>query len=178
MNSGLMHMTTHRKELVIIKVIFLDIDGVLNTYYTEERTKTGAFFIEDKKVEILRQMIEQSGAKIVLSSTWRMGWEDIERGYEHTWLAKDFIELRDKLQELGVELYDKTPVLDKFMRRRGEEIELYLKDRDDIEGYAILDDLGGRRLRPCSSHLVQTSEYKGLEEKHIKTVLKMLNKGV
>lgn len=161
-----------------IKVIFLDIDGVLNTYFTKEYTKMGAIFIEEKKVEILKKIIEQSDAKIVLSSTWRMGWEHIEHGKSDTWYAKDFIELKDKLQELGVILYDKTQVLDSTMRRRGKEIELYLKSRNDIDGYAILDDLGGRWLRPCSSHLVQTSEYRGLEEKHIKTVLKMLNKGV
>ena len=88
--------------------------------------------------------------------------------------VNDFIELRDKLLEFGIELYDKTPLLDVFMRRRGEEIKAYL-DNHEVDGYVIIDDLSGKWLRPCSSHLLQTSESKGLEKKHIKIAEQILN---
>lgn len=88
--------------------------------------------------------------------------------------AQDFNELRDRLEEFGITLYDKTPIFDYYMRKRGEEIQEYLYGRDDIDGYVIIDDLDGRWLRPCSSHLLQTSPWKGLEEKHIKAAKRII----
>lgn len=151
-------------------------DGVLNTYYTTAKTSNGITFVDDKKVAILKDIIDKTGAKIVLSSTWRIGWGYLDLGKRDGSAVDAFIELRDKLSEFGIELYDKTPILDKFMRRRGEEIQLYLdSSADDIGGYVIIDDLGGEWLSPCSSHLLQTSEYKGLQEKHIKVAERILN---
>lgn len=151
-------------------------DGVLNTYYTTVKTSNGITFVDDKKVKILKDIIDKTDAKVVLSSTWRIGWRYLELGQQDSGVVQDFVELRDKLLEFGIELYDKTPILDKFMRRRGEEIQLYLdSSADDIDGYVIIDDLGGEWLRPCSSHLLQTSEYKGLQEKHIKVAERILN---
>lgn len=160
------------------KIIFLDIDGVLNTYYTKEETSMGSIFVENNKIEILKEIIDKTNAKVVLSSSWRWGWWQIEDGHENTWFAKDFKELRDKLLEFNIELYDKTVIFDKFMRRRGDEIRAWLDNHSDVEGYVIIDDLSGKYLRPCSSHLLQTSEYKGLERKHIKVVERILNKEV
>lgn len=148
---------------------------MLNTYYTKEETSLGSVFVEDKKVEILKEIIDRTNAKVVLSSSWRIGWWSIDDGLENTWMATDFKELKDKLLEFGIELYDKTVVFDKYMRRRGDEIKGWLDNHKDVEGYVIIDDLGGRYLRPCSSHLLQTSEYKGLEKKHIKTAERILN---
>lgn len=128
-------------------------------------------------MKLLKQLIDETGAKVVLSSTWRVGWSHLELGVQSQ-LMYDFIELRDKLWERGIELHDRTIILDAFMRHRGEEIKAYLDNHDDIEGYVILDDLNGKYLRPCSSHLVQTSEWRGLEEKHIKKAKEMLENEV
>ena len=160
-----------------MKVIFLDIDGVLNTYYTKEETTVGSIFVEDKKVAILKEIIDRTGAIVVLSSSWRIGWEHLELGVKNG-IAQDFIELCDKLLEFGIKLYDKTVVFDKYMRRRGDEIKGWLDAHDDVEGYVIIDDLGGKWLRPCSSHLLQTNEFKGLQEKHIKVAERIINMGV
>lgn len=139
-------------------------------------TAEGSVFVDDKKVKILKDIIDLTGAKIVLSSTWRIGWKHLDIGIKDSCMAEDFVEFRDKLKEFEIDLYDKTPILDKFMRRRGEEIKMYLdNNKDDIEGYVIIDDLSGKWLRPCSSHLLQTSEYKGLQEKHIKVAERILN---
>lgn len=90
-------------------------------------------------------------------------------------MAKDFIELRGKLKDFGIKLYGKTPILGPN-QTRGEEIKTYLDyNKNNIKSYVVIDDMNGRRLRPCSSHLLQTSEYKGLEEKHIKIIEKILN---
>lgn len=160
-----------------MKLIFLDIDGVLNSNFTDKYTKSGSLFVDDDKILLLKRLIDQTGAKVVLSSTWRVGWSHLELCVQSQ-LMHDFIELREKLWEHGVELHDRTTILDAFMRRRGEEIQAYLDNHEDIEGYVILDDLNGKYLRPCSSHLVQTSEWRGLEEKHIKKAKAILESEV
>ncbi len=157
-----------------MKLIFLDIDGVLNTDYTKELTSSGTIFVEDNKIKILKQIIDETDAKVVLSSTWRMGWLGSEMEIQRSVFGQDFIELRNKLEEFGIVLYDKTPVFDNYMRLRGEEIKAYLDSHNNIDGYVIIDDLDGHYLRPCSSHLLQTSQLKGLQEKHIKAAKRIM----
>ena len=156
-----------------MKIIFLDIDGVLNYNNFKSETKTGSMFVSDKKMEILKKIIEETNAKIVLSSTWRKGWKDLDLGLPSC-LASDFIELRDKFKEYELEFYDKTPILSYYMTRRGEEINLWLDKHKEVEGFVIIDDMSGRWLRPHSKHHLQTSVWKGLEEKHIKKIRELL----
>lgn len=154
-------------------------DGVLNTYYTKSVTSTGAIFVDDNKVKILKDIVDRTGAKVVMISTWRIGWRQIELGIRDSEFAKDFITLKNKLNEFGIELYDKTPVFNKPMILRGKEIQSYIDNSNDvIDGYVIIDDLDGKYLRPCSNHLLQTSGLKGLQEKHIKTIERILDMGM
>ena len=56
-----------------MKVIFLDVDGVLNTKYSKSRC--GRFIGIDKdKVAQLKRIVDETDAEIVLSSTWRLGY--------------------------------------------------------------------------------------------------------
>lgn len=48
--------------------LFLDIDGVLNAH---ERQTNGWTSIDYRKVEALNMLLENTGAKIVLTSAWR-----------------------------------------------------------------------------------------------------------
>lgn len=155
-----------------MKLIFLDIDGVLNTNYTEELTPTAAIFVEDSKIKILKQIIDETDAKVVLSSTWRWGWMHLEEGKESV-LSEDFILLERKLREFNIELFDRTPYFG-WGRDRGEEIKAYLDNRDDVEGYVIIDDMSSIRLRPCDSHLLQTSEWEGLQEEHVEVAKRIM----
>jgi hypothetical protein len=53
-----------------MKVIFLDIDGVLNCDKTPNPRKFP--YIVDKKLLVrLKKLLDRTGAKVVLSSTWR-----------------------------------------------------------------------------------------------------------
>lgn len=61
-----------------MKVIFLDIDGVLNTPSSESRC--GEYIgIDDEKVKKLKQIIEATKAEIVLISTWKKYWRKEEK---------------------------------------------------------------------------------------------------
>jgi len=53
----------------IMQVLFLDIDGVLNTAkYIQEH---GAKDVDPHKAVILNDIVKRTGVKVVLSSTWR-----------------------------------------------------------------------------------------------------------
>lgn len=153
-----------------MRVVFLDIDGVLN-YRNCPSVYAGYSFVEEKQILLLKEIVETTGAFIVLSSSWRQGWYDKEEKVNSIDVDM-FDALEEKLDEYGLVLWDKT----KFLGHRDREIEEWLNSwaGEPIESYVILDDLNGRYLKPCSSHLVRTSFVKGLEPKHIKKAIAML----
>ena len=75
-----------------IKVIFLDVDGVLNTCRTTRRTATGYKFIGVKQVRNLWRLVTKTGAKVVLSSDWRYDRDDPTQN-------SDYLELRMELHQ-------------------------------------------------------------------------------
>lgn len=162
-----------------MKVIFLDIDGVLNTYYTKETIGLYTFVSKDK-ILLLKELIDKTDAKIVLSSTWRRGWYLKERINPEKLTSGElqdirlFDALQAKLAEYDVHMIGYT---DDF-GLRGEEIDLWLKqwDGEPIESFVILDDMCGTELRPHSRYLIQTSMFEGLNEKHVARAIKILNK--
>lgn len=159
-----------------MKVIFLDVDGVLNSLSCKEKIE-GYIFVEDEKIARLKEIIDHTGAKVVLSSTWRYGWHAMEHVKEPD--ENDlrdiymFEALRDKLLEHGIELLGYT----KDFGRRGDEISDWLKKwmGEPIETYVILDDMGAVEMRTHCRYLVQTSISRGLEQKHIKRAIDILH---
>ena len=139
----------------IEKVIFLDIDGVLqplssqkrfkydldelrkdlaNKYQDEEYLKMdkydlGAIYYDwfKESVELLRQLCDKTNAKIVISSNWRE-YSDLSR------LKKYF-----KIYELDSYVIDVTPILS-YPLERADEVEQYLKDNQNIKKFVIFDD--------------------------------------
>lgn len=129
-----------------MKVIFLDIDGVLNsdTDFFELRKFghpineiKGSKVINRGCLALLQQIIEDTDAKIVLSSTWRMHYS-LEEMHE-MFTARDF--------SLPFDVWhDITPTLshgfsDDHTRHRGAEIRDYLDAHPEVEKFVILDDL-------------------------------------
>ena len=159
-----------------MKVIFLDIDGVLNSMSCKAKIE-GFHFVEDEKILLLKEIIDLTGAKVVLSSTWRYGWyamEHIEHPDEGDLRdIRMFKALRDKLLEYGIKLLGYTDDLG----RRGAEISAWLKNwqGEPIEAYVVLDDMGGDEIQPHCKYLVQTSMTHGLRSKYIEKVLKILS---
>ena len=112
-----------------MKVIFLDIDGVLNVI-PQGHDKWGAIF-HTHLVDNLKHIINITGAKIVITSTWRTG--NGLPGMIEMWKERD----------LPGEVVGITP---NFMVHfnttlcRGLEIDAYLKSHADITNYVIIDD--------------------------------------
>lgn len=165
-----------------MNIIFLDIDGVLNTVYTKQQTKYGFTFVEDRFVSVLKQMKEELNAEIVLSSTWREGWYHIEQGKESI-DSSDFLELKDKLQEFDISLLGYTPpILDKYKHlcfchpNRAAEIQKWLDNwtGEPIEHFVILDDYP--KMKPLGKYFVRISETEGLQQKHIRKAKQIFQK--
>lgn len=157
-----------------MKVIFLDIDGVLNYRYC--KSKLGSiYFVDDNKIKLLKQIVEATDAKIVLSSTWRYGWFDLDNENPNSSFAQDFIALRDKLKENGLELMSRTPITKEAYR--GTEIDMWLKSwgGEPIESFIIIDD--DSDLKPYRNRWIQTSFDKGLKPNHVKRAVRLLNYG-
>lgn len=105
-----------------MKIIFLDIDGVLNVTGQHGRDEYGSNF-HPHLVDNLRLIIGATGAKVVISSTWRMsGLQEMQIMWE--------------MRDLPGEVIDVTPV---FNTPRGEEIEFWLQ-HNQVDAYVILDD--------------------------------------
>lgn len=159
-----------------MKIVFLDIDGVLNHEYCKTLLH-GIFFVENDKIVLLKELLDATAAKVVLTSTWRMGWHDIDEG-KNTQNAKDFLALKEKLAAFEIELFDKTD--DISYNARGEEIKKWIDDFESldqkVESFVILDDMNGKYLRPVSKFHVRTSVINGLQAKHIKKAMQILNK--
>lgn len=47
-----------------IKVIFLDVDGVLNSDRTARRTQSGYTFVDNRQMKNLKHIINMTGATI------------------------------------------------------------------------------------------------------------------
>ena len=117
-----------------MKILFLDIDGVLNVY-PQGRDKYGSKFHSHFE-ENLKRIIEETGAKIVISSTWRMsGLKVMQEMWKNRNLAGEVIDITTNEIEVvkrGIcEFYDLVD--------RGHEIQIWIDD-NHIENYCILDD--------------------------------------
>lgn len=142
-----------------MKLIFLDCDGTINCKTTKDRINDkkgggGLLGIDSKMLKRVKKICKKTGAKIVLSSCWRV-WD----------------ENKEYLKNKGLEWIGETPDLNGKIR--GEEIKEYLMNCDKfIEKYAILDDdsdmLEGQPL-------FQTTWKDGLTEKITNKVIKYLN---
>ncbi len=119
-----------------MKVIFLDIDGVLNVCYPD-RDNYGRLF-HPEFVDNLRWIIEETGAKIVISSTWRFsGLQVMKEMWEKRNLPGDVIDITidcyQYVEEGREEFYDKV--------ERGHEIQHWLDEHQtEVTNYVILDD--------------------------------------
>jgi len=119
-----------------MRLLFLDIDGVLNSREVfEKRYKEGrdtCWVISEEMVEVLNRIVESTGCKVVVSSSWRLG------------NTVEFLNATLKEHGARFEILDVTPrCIVHFDEIRGDEISESMKkygvNKDSI---LILDDDG------------------------------------
>jgi len=141
-----------------MKLIFLDIDGVMNhrDYMVRSRLHHLQEFCPIA-VRNLREIIKRTGAMVVISSTWRK-FKDI-----------------DKVMfcyDLDQYVVGKTPILEDEIR--GKEIQQYIDNSDfEVEQFIIIDD--DADMGALLPRLIQCKGYSGLTDERREEAIEMLN---
>jgi hypothetical protein len=138
------------------RILFLDIDGVLNRTGFRPATSEGLrSWIEPELAERLSNLLRTIGASIVLSSDWRTN--------------RDLPLLREELQAAGVrgKLIGATPV---FSQQRWREIQAWMVEhRVDLHQIAIVDDTYD--MGPLAPRFVRVNPMSGLDETIVRALL-------
>ncbi len=139
------------------KVIFLDIDGVLNT-----RLWGGQSSFDRDAVANLTEIIARTEAVIVISSSWKcLELEEIRRLWQDNKLPGKVIDITPDSVSDDVLLNTNLDDLDSFYIRGNEINEWLSLNKDEVSHYVILDD-SNYFLPDQLNHLVKTDPAKGL----------------
>lgn len=160
-----------------MKIIFLDIDGVLNNAVDAEnhpisndpKNIRSSYFYSARNVQLLNRITKHTDAKIVISSTWRLGAE--------------LQELQELCALMGIEgeVISMTDDLNNGHTFRGNEIYKWIKDNDELIGshheftkYVILDD-DSDMLYWQRRNFIHVNGYIGLTERDSNQSILILN---
>ena len=140
------------------------------------RYGTDTLEIDNKRVRMLKQLIDDTGAKVVLSSDWRNGWRyrDLEVSPINDYSVYLFNRLEKYFKQSGIEFYDKTGVL---KIERGKEIMSWLANcQEPIESFVVFDDID-YDMGAVGDNFICTSMKTGLLPCHIERAKQILNSG-
>ena len=148
------------------KVIFLDIDGVLTSNeWAENVLKQEGYRVDEfnelclGKIALLKEIVDATGAKIVLSSSWR---------FDEAALTA----VKNQLAQCDLDVFDLTSQRIDVVFNRTKELKLYIEEHHP-DAYLILDDeiIKDAELAP---HQVRTSLTRGLLKKDVEPAIKIL----
>lgn len=136
-----------------MRVIFLDVDGVLNS--SETRAKIdGLKGVSKKNLRILRHIVARTQAKIVLTSAWNINFNE-----KLVPTTKAGMYLYHRLWENNLWIYDKV---NDYGGNREQAVAEYVK-KNNLTDWVIIDDThygDYEKLNP--KHIVYTSPALGL----------------
>ena len=153
------------------KHLFLDIDGVLNSFDDYkvsgkeflENIENTTFILSDRQISLLNNIVDKYHPKIILSSYWR-------NRYPLTVIQKKFEAVGFKGKISGL-----TPSFGGEHEDRWEQINHYIND-NDVSEYIILDDSLLDRKKTKFPNWIKTDSYHGLDHKHLREIDKIWEK--
>lgn len=147
-----------------MKILFLDNDGVIclsNNW--GERAKKWANFkrdnpdveftdrpvqcrfddFDDKAVKVLNEILEETGADIVVSSDWRLhaNLEELGEYYESQGIIKKPIAVTDQFQDLFPKEWNAFRFRADLELERSMEINHWLENHPEVTHWVAVDDL-------------------------------------
>lgn len=140
-----------------MKVIFLDMDGVLNTQ--ANWGKRGAEALTPELVKRVSDLADRTGAVVVITSTWRVIHP---LPTLQAWLTLNGF--RDRTLIIGA-----TPDFARFGQKRQDEIADWLH-HVYVDKWVVLDDdtIGDNEWDKVSGHFVKVDSRVGLSEENVK----------
>lgn len=165
-----------------MNIIFLDIDGVLNTnesfkkeyYRSKELNRDRIYPIDEVRLLYLLEIVKLTDAKIVLTSSNRLNFIKYDNKLiPLNGIGKDII---NSFNRHNLSIYDITPYDNN--RIKGNEIKMWLENNNNVDNYIIIDDeeVG---LELYKDKLIKTNinnEVYGLNVRHIDKAIKKLKK--
>lgn len=164
------------------KVLFLDIDGVLNTERQHWHCQMNGiapidrfgYAFDPKAVANLANILTDTGAEIVISSSWKsIGLANLVELWENRGLPGKIIDITPNtisdefLLNANLDDMELLPI-------KGVEIKEWLTNHGkDVTRFAILDD-ESCMLPKQQSHFVQTNPQFGITKKDVEIVINIL----
>jgi hypothetical protein len=154
-----------------MKIIFLDIDGVVNGF--TKGWDAWSPQIWNVLIRRLNEIIVATGAKIVLSSSWR---QYIHNGYMTElgfWKMLCTHGLTSTSELIGVTRQSKMSE-DSITDFRGRQIADWIADhKGEIESFVILDDM---TINGFPDNFVKTHSDHGLSDADVEKAIKILGR--
>jgi hypothetical protein len=186
-----------------MKIIFLDIDGVLNcengfkdgfcNYRTmnvgsDEKDHYQQFYPPSKK--LINKLIEETNAKIVISSIWRhSGIEFMKRVWESEKMSGEIIDVTPSLRNSNIKYtIPRGCEIDFWLDNTGfhrinwsKEEQLKYVEKSGVDNYIIIDD-DSDMLYKQKEHFVHVlpspRNKEGFNEEYYNKALNILNKNI
>ena len=159
-----------------MKVIFLDIDGVLDVF-------DPAAWLQEllgPALMRLKRIVDETDAKVVVVSDWRYGHEKymdrVKPEERYAQVRDNWKQLVAAFREFEMIIHDVSPWED-GLKTRSDEIAHYLSIHPDITRYVILDDCYSDRYESAPelrSRLVFVDASKALQERDVELALSIL----
>ena len=160
-------------------VIFLDIDGVLNSkFWDDEHQKeiSDGKLVDVDKIRLLATLVKETEAKIILHSGWRFWFDQDLKPLRHEAqyfadvMAKEGLKVDGTTPDLTTEEIRRTK---KFSLVKADEILKWLDDNSSFTKWVVLDDLDLHN-EEVARHQVKTDPEVGLTEKDLERAFEIL----
>ena len=171
--------TTKPGGVIMSGVIFLDIDGVLNSNFWNNGHQieiSDGTLIDEEKVKLLAYLVRETNSEIILHSGWRF-WFDSELKP----LCKEADKLVELLEKEDLHIKGVTPNLTteeirqakKFSLVKADEILLWINLHNDVAEWVVLDDLDLHNTQ-IEQHQVKPDRTVGLTPENVKQAVNIL----
>lgn len=149
-------------------VLFLDVDGVLNNRDTFVALRERKAPLCPEAIQRLNDVVERTGCKVVLSSTWRkmQGYVDDLKA------ANGFPSPHEDWRTIDMPFITRNGII-VSTAMRGNEIAEWLGRHPEVSRYAIVDD-DSDMLPEQKDRFVQTSFDTGLTDEHASRLIALL----
>ena len=115
-----------------MKVIFFNVDNVLNFPESDAEAPSGRKGIAESRVKDLKKIVNDSSARLVLIGNWKHDWN-----FDDDKCTKDGIYLNKKLDRKGLHILDK--INDEMTDEEG--INDWMKRHPNVTDTCILNDI-------------------------------------
>ena len=167
------------EDAIMSRILFLDIDGVLNSNFWNNRHQveiSDGTLIDEEKIKLLAYLVRETNSEIILHSGWRFGFDS-----ELKPLCKEANKLVELLEKEDLHIKGITPNLTteeirqakKFSLVKADEILLWINLHNDVAEWVVLDDLDLHNTQ-IEQHQVKPDQTVGLTLENVKQAVKIL----